>query len=275
MSTRYLRLITFASSHSLKMNFKYSANIGFLWDNLPLPQRISAAASAGFDAVECHFPYEYPSGEIKAALEENGLSMLGLNTSLGPQGCFGLAAVAGHEAQAQQLIDQAIGYAVDIDAGNINVVGGLTNGDAAADKVYQKNLSYACDRAAEHGKTIVIEPLNARAVAGYHFSTVEHGVRIIDAVDKPNLKLMFDFFHAQIVEGDLESLIRQYAKKYFGHVQISAVHDRGEPDEGEINYPYVLNALSAAGYDGYIGAEYKPRGESVEAGASWLEHFRC
>lgn len=256
------------------MNFKYSANVGFLWDHLPLPERIAAAASAGFDAVECHFPYEYPANEIKAALVGSGLTMVGLNTALGPEGSFGLAAIAGQQAQAQQLIDQAIAYAVDIDAPNINVVGGLTNGGAAADAVYQHNLTYACDLAASHGKTIIIEPLNPRSVPGYHFSTVAHAVRLIDNVDRPNCKIMFDFFHAQIVEGDLETLINQYAREYFGHVQISAVHDRGEPDEGEVNYRYVLGALAAAGYTGYIGAEYKPRGETVEAGTKWLEFFR-
>ncbi len=256
------------------MNYKYSANIGFLWDHLALPERIPAASSAGFDAVECHFPYEFPSNEIKTALINNNLNMVGLNTSLGPEGSFGLAALAGHETQAKQLIDQAIAYAVDIDAKNVNVVGGLTDGDTAADTVYRTNLTYACELATTHNKTIVIEPLNPRAVPGYHFSTVEHAVRLIDSVNRPNLKLMFDFFHAQIVEGDLEALIKRYAKDYFGHVQISAVHDRGEPDAGEINYPYLLNALDASGYQGYIGAEYKPRGESVEAGLSWLEHFR-
>jgi len=256
------------------MSFKYSANIGFLWDHLPLPERIQAAASAGFDAVECHFPYEFPQVEVKAALESSGLPMLGLNTALGPDGSFGLAAIEGQQDQARELIDQAIDYASGIGAGNVNVVAGLTDGNPGADKVYVDNLKYACDLAADHGITIMIEPLNPRAVADYHFSTVEKAVEIIDKVDASNMKLMFDFFHAQIVQGDLETLLNRYVS-YFAHIQISAVHDRGgEPDEGEINYPYVLCALEKAGYRGYIGAEYKPRGASVEAGLSWLKQFR-
>ena len=118
----------------------------------------------------------------------------------------------------------------------------------------------------------MIEPLNPRAVVGYHFSTVEQAVDIIDGVCADNLKLMFDFFHVQIVQGDLESLVRQYIE-YFAHIQISAVHDRGEPDDGEIYYPYVLGVLENAGYKGYIGAEYKPRGQSVESGLAWLDSF--
>jgi len=255
------------------MAFKYSANVGFLWDHLPLPERISAAHAAGFDAVECHFPYEYPASKIDEVLKRTGLPMLGLNTALGPEGCFGLAAIPGEEPGARHLIDLAIDYAVAINAENINVVAGLTGGESDAQAVYLSNLKYACDRAANHGKTIMIEPLNPRAVAGYHFSTVEQAVDIIDGVCAENLKLMFDFFHAQVVQGDLETLIKEYVD-YFAHIQISAVHDRGEPDEGEINYPYVLAALEKAGYTGYIGAEYKPRGDSVESGLSWLEEFR-
>lgn len=255
------------------MSFKYSANVGFLWADLPLPERIEAAAKAGFDAVECHFPYEHKVSEIDDVLKSTGLPMLGLNTTLGPEGSFGLAAIAGMETEARALIDQAINYAVAINAKNINVVAGVTDGGAKAQRVYVNNLQYACDQAADHGKTIMIEPLNARAVANYHFSTVEQAVKIIEAVERANMKLMFDFFHAQIVEGDLETVISAYVD-HFTHVQISAVHDRGEPDEGEINYRYVLGALKKAGYKGYIGAEYKPRGDSVESGLSWLSEFR-
>lgn len=255
------------------MSFKYSANVGFLWDHLPLPERIEAAANAGFDAVECHFPYEFPATDISAVLKRAGLPMVGLNTALGPAGSFGLAAISGQEAQARVLIDQAIEYAKDIDATNVNVVAGLTAGSNNNETTYIDNLQYACEQAAACGKVIMIEPLNPRAVPDYHFSTVEQAVNIIKLVGAPNMKLMFDFFHAQIVEGDLETLINQYVE-HFAHVQISAVHDRGEPDEGEINYPYVLGVLKKAGYQGHIGAEYKPRGDSVEVGLSWLEQFR-
>ncbi|MEM7258050.1 MAG: TIM barrel protein [Pseudomonadota bacterium] len=253
---------------------RFSANIGFLWQALPLPERITAAAEAGFDAVECHFPYEYPASEIHDSLTNNNLPMLGLNTALGPDGCFGIASVPGREVAARELIDQAIGYAVRTNAANINVVSGLTAGSASANTVYCQNLSYACSEAAKHSKTIVIEPLNPRAVPNYHFTRVEHALDIIEAVSADNLKIMFDFFHAQIVQGDLETLIRSHARQ-FGHVQISAVHDRGEPHIGEINYPYLLNVLRDTGYQGYIGAEYKPRGQSVESGLQWMQNFRA
>ena len=199
--------------------------------------------------------------------------MIGLNTALGPEGNFGLAAITGQQDKARELIDQAIAYATGVGAKNVNVVAGLTAGSESANSTYIDNLKYACDSAASNNITIMIEPLNPRAVADYHFSTVEQAIEIIDSVGANNMKLMFDFFHAQIVQGDLETLLRQYVS-YFAHIQISAVHDRGEPDEGEIYYPYVINVLENAGYSGFIGAEYKPRGDSVESGLSWLKHFK-
>jgi len=257
------------------MNLEYSANIGFLWSDLTLSERIVAAKKAGFDGVECHFPYEYPAKEIADLLKINDIPMIGLNTLLSPPGdsYFGVAAVEGKEELARQYIDQAIEYATVVGASNINVVAGKSTDTKTSDLVYRENLRYACQQAAKDGKTILIEPLNPRAVADYHLSSIEHAAAIVDSVAEDNLKIMFDVFHTQIVQGDLVTLLQNYIG-YIGHVQISAVHDRGEPDVGEVNYPFVLENLVKLGYRGFIGAEYKPRGSSVEEGLGWLEKFR-
>jgi hydroxypyruvate isomerase len=256
------------------MNFKYSANVGFLWDYLELPERVLAAHKAGFDAVEFHFPYDYPADSIRNVLDKTNLSVVGINTKLGDgKNEFGVASLHGRQQDAQNYIDQAIEYAVVIGAQNINVVAGLTNQDPAAQAIYIENLQYACDAAVKADKNIVIEPLNPRSVPHYHFSTVEQAMSIINGVNRDNIKMMFDVFHAQIVEGDIATLLQTYVNQ-IGHVQISAVHDRGEPDAGEINYKFILETLDTVGYTGYIGAEYKPRGKTVESGLSWLDSFR-
>ncbi|MDB4223209.1 TIM barrel protein [Granulosicoccus sp.] len=257
------------------MNLEYSANIGFLWSDLPLPERIVAAKKAGFDAVECHFPYEYPAKEIADLLKINDIPMIGLNTLLSPpcDSYFGVAALEGKEELARQYIDKAIEYATVVGASNINVVAGKSTDTKTSELVYRENLRYACQQAAKEGKTILIEPLNPRAVADYHFNSIEHAAAIVDSVAEDNLKIMFDVFHTQIVQGDLVTLLQNYIG-YIGHVQISAVHDRGEPDVGEVNYPFILENLVKLGYRGFIGAEYKPRGSTVEEGLVWLEQFR-
>lgn len=257
------------------MALRYSANIGFLWEHLPLPERIVAAANAGFDAVECHFPYEHDAQEIASVLRASNVPMIGINTLLGPpgEGLFGVAAVVGKEELARNYIDQAINYAQIVGATNVNVVAGVNANPNTSESVFQENLIYACNQAALSDINIVIEPLNPRAVENYHFHRVEHAISIIESVAKDNLKLMFDFYHTQIVQGDLAALLQKYMR-YIGHIQISAVHDRGEPDQGEINYPFMLELLEKNGYSGYIGAEYKPRGQTVESGLGWLHQFR-
>lgn len=255
------------------MKLPFSANLGFLWDDLALPDRIRAAKSAGFDAVECHFPYEHPAEDVAEVLAETGLPMLGINTILGPEGFFGLAAVPSHKVEARAAIDQALAYAQVVGARHINVVAGLTDGGTEAEETFRENLAYAADQAGQTGKTIVIEALNPRAVPGAHFSSQDRGLDTIRAVGAPNLKIMLDFFHAQIVQGDIEKLIRENIDQ-IGHVQFAAVHDRGEPDQGELNYPYIFNVLEQAGYKGYLGAEYRPRNGSVEDGLGWMAAYR-
>ena len=254
---------------------KFSANVGFLWEEYSLPERIKRASAAGFDAVECHFPYEFPAAEIANVLSVTDMAMVGINTRLNDDGSdrFGVASLDDYQATARVLIDQAIDYASAINASNVNVVAGLTEGSANAESIFQENLQYACQQASMVGINILIEPLNPRSVPGYHICRVEDAISTIESVAEPNLKLMLDFFHTQIVQGDLVSLLRAHIN-HIGHVQISAVHDRGEPDCGEIDYPYVLAELASLGYDGYVGAEYKPRGASVEAGLDWLSAYR-
>ncbi len=261
------------------MSLKYSANIGFLWEHLPLPERILAAKKAGFDAVECHFPYDYPALEIATVLNDANIPMIGINTLLGPSDSsfFGVAAVQGQEELARQYIDQAIDYATVIGATHVNVVAGAndqSNRELTTDEeVFRQNLKYACDKALSKKINIVIEPLNPRSVPNYHCQSIEQGIETVMAVDAINLKLMFDVFHTQIVQGDIARLLTDYLP-YIGHIQISAVHDRGEPDSGEVNYRYLLDILQENGYRGMIGAEYKPRGKSVEEGLAWLDNFR-
>jgi len=249
---------------------KFSVSLQFVWPDLPIPEAIRNARQAGFDAVECHFPYAFPTEEVNAALEETGLKMLGINTQLGVNGPddFGVAAMPGREEEARGYIDEAVAYAVAIGCGNINVVAGKTGGTAEAEAVFRDNLAYACAKAAAHGKTIVIEPINQRDAPGYHMSMVGAGLATIEAVGTSNLKLMFDCYHTQIMQGDLTERLKR-TLPYIGHIQIAAVPDRGEPDTGEVNYPYLLAALDAMGWDGHVGAEYKPRG-TAEEGLGWM-----
>lgn len=151
---------------------------------------------------------------------------------------------------------------------------GKTDGGAAAETAFRDNLRFACDRAAAHGIGILIEPINQRDVPGYHLSRVEHAAGIITDLAQPNLRLMFDCYHTQIMQGDLTRRIEAHLP-LIGHIQIAAVPDRGEPDAGEVNYPELLKSIAGFGYARPIGAEYKPRGANTAEGLGWLERFKA
>ncbi len=253
---------------------KFSANLGFLWTDRPLPDAIRAAKAAGFDAVECHWPYEVPVEDTRAALAETGLEMLGLNTRRGDvaAGENGLSALPGREAEARAAIDEAIAYAAAIGAKKVHVMAGMASGDKARD-VFIANLRHACAAAAPHGITILTEPLNSQDAPGYFLSTTAEAEAIIAAVGAPNMKLMFDCYHVQIMEGNVCARLQRLLS-LIGHIQFAAVPGRGRPDVGELDYPFIFKAVEALGYAEPLGAEYKPDGDT-DASLAWLAAWRA
>lgn len=258
------------------MNKNYpslSANLGFLWTEHSLPDAIHRAAEAGFGAVEAHFPYAYASGDVKAALQSTGLPMLGINTQRGnvEAGDNGLAAIPGREDEARGFIDEAINYAAAINCRNVHIMAGFSSRDARAEFTFRENLNYACELAGVHDIIILIEPLNHYDAPNYHLNTIDDAIRTVDAVGRDNLKIMFDCYHVQIMQGDLTRRLRQ-SLPYIGHIQFASVPERQEPDRGEINYANLFAAIFEMGWTGYLGAEYKPHSET-NAGLGWMSEL--
>lgn len=251
----------------------FSANLGFLWTDRPLPDAVEAAAAAGFDAVECHMPYAYDPAEVGRVLDATGLDMVSLNTRIGDRPDeFGVAAIPGREVLARQYIDEAVSYAVAIGCRKVSVVAGITGRTAEAEATYRGNLRYAADQAAPHGVQILIEPLNTGISEDYHLVSADRGVETIAAVGAPNLKLMVDCFHTYRMDGDLRSVFERVLP-HVGHVQFASYPDRAEPDHGDVDYSTLLPWLSDAGFEGPFGAEYTPAG-TVEEGLSWMDSWR-
>jgi hydroxypyruvate isomerase len=248
---------------------RFSANLGFLWKELPLPDAIRAAKAAGFDAVECHFPYAVPPGEVIAALKETSLVMLGLNTIRGDaaRGDNGLAALPGRQKEARAAIDQAIDYAATIGACNVHVMAGIAEGDTAR-QVFCANLRYACDAAEPKGLTILIEALNPADAPGYFLGTTRLAEDILNEVGAPNLKLMFDCYHVGRTEGDVIGRLRDLLP-HVGHIQFASVPGRGRPDEGDLDYREVFQEIARLGWSSPLGAEYRPAGPT-EASLGWM-----
>lgn len=248
---------------------RFSANLGFLWTDLALPDAIRSAATAGFEAVECHFPYEVEPEAVNAALDETGLPMLGLNTIRGDvaAGDFGLSALKGREAEARAAITQAIDYAHATGCRNVHVMAGK-GGD---ERTFLSNLAFAAYEARDLNIGVLIEPINHRDAEDYFLSEIEQAAEYVELIGAPNLKIMFDCYHVQIMQGDLVRRLQAHLP-HVGHIQIAAAPSRAEPDEGEIAYERLIPAIDAMGYDGFIGAEYRPR-TTTDEGLGWMAAF--
>lgn len=251
------------------MPIRFSANLGYLWADLPLPDAIRAAAMAGFDAVECHFPYDQPVDAVRVALTETGLPMLGLNTR--PGDSFGLAALPGHEAEARAAIDEAIAYAVAVGARHVHVMAGKAEGTAAR-ATFVVNLRHACAAAAPHGLGVVIEPINPFDVPGYFLRDSAQAIAIIDAVGADTLRLMFDCYHIARNGEDVIARLTALLPR-IGHIQFAAVPDRGPPDHGDLDYSRVFSAIRDLGWTLPLGAEYRPGRETGDT-LGWLTDAR-
>jgi len=249
---------------------RFSANLGFLWPDRPLLERIDAAAEAGFKAIELHWPYNVPAEVVREACSQHDLILLGLNTAAGDtyKGEFGLAALEERRDDFEASLDQAIAYARLSGASSIHVMAGVVAADGKenARRIFAENLVLAGKKASD--LTILLEPINQRDKPGYFYSTIEEAASLIEEVDLPNIKIMFDVYHVGVSEGDILTRIRKYLPR-IGHVQIAAVPSRAEPDEGEIAYPAIFEELDRLGYGGWVGCEYKPRA-GTEEGLRWI-----
>jgi len=249
---------------------RFAANLGYLFTDRPLLERIDAAAACGFLGVELQFPYDVPASAVKAAIAKNKLTVLGINTPPGERdGEFGLAAVPGREPDFQALFARALDYIAAIGGSAVHCLAGKVAPEQrpAAERVFIDNLKAAADLAAAKNIGLLIEPINARDRPNYFLNRVEHAADIIAKAGKPNLRIQFDFYHVQIVCGDLLHRLEKYLP-VIGHLQCAAVPSRHEPDEGEVNYPALFEAVDRLGYQGWIGAEYRPRGRT-EDGLGW------
>lgn len=254
----------------------FAANLSMMYTEVEFRDRFSAAAKDGFKGVEFLFPYEWPAADVAEWREAAGVTQALFNA---PPGSWennerGLAALPGREAEFQEAIGIALDYAAALDCPRIHAMAGLRPNGVTEDVLYdtyQKNLAYAATEAAKHDRNIIIEPINTRNVPGYFLNRQADARRIVDEVNLPNLLVQMDLYHVQIVEGDVAMKIREFIDKV-DHFQIAGVPERHEPNIGEVNYPYLFDLIDELGFEGWIGCEYNPRG-NTSAGLDWAQKY--
>jgi len=266
---------------------RFSANLSFLFGEVPFLERFGEAAHAGFRAVEFTFPYEWQARDIAEQTALHGLEVALFNAPPGDlaAGDRGLASLPGREHEFAASIAMGLRYAKELGCKRMHVMAGTTPADADTTerdrrrRLYVRQLRHACEEAAAQGLTITIEPLNPRDMPGYLLRTQADAHAIREEVGAPNLKVQMDLYHCQIVEGDVAMKIRHYLPTgRVGHIQIAGVPERHEPDVGEMNYAYLFNVIdevsAACGWDGWVGCEYRPKRGAVKGGTTqglgWL-----
>jgi 2-dehydrotetronate isomerase len=255
---------------------KFAANLSMLFPETPFLDRFAAAAAAGFRGVEFLFPYEHPADQLASRLRQHDLEQVLFNLPPGDWGAGerGFAALPGREEEFAASVEQALAYAEMLGVPRLHVMAGIVPPDLPRERceeTYIANLEHAASRLAARGIVALIEPINARDMPGYFLRTTAEARRVIERVGAPNLRLQLDLYHAQVSEGDLVERIRTN-RDITAHVQIAGNPGRHEPDIGEIHYPYLFDLLDELGYDGWIGCEYRPRGDTV-AGLAWGRRY--
>ncbi|MBB1491769.1 MULTISPECIES: hydroxypyruvate isomerase family protein [unclassified Paracoccus (in: a-proteobacteria)] len=246
---------------------RFAANLTFLFTELPVLERFAAARSAGFEGAEMLFPYDLAAPELSAALRAAGLEFVLMNTpppnwAGGPRG---FAAVPGGEERFRRDFDRALRFAQALRCRHLHVMAGRAEGPAARRSLVE-NLRWACARAPH--ASLLIEPINSDDMPGYFLADYDLAAELIDEVGAPNLGLQFDAYHAQRITGDAIACWDRHARRA-RHVQIAGFPGRHEPKGGEIDYAVFFRHVDAAGYNGWVGAEYVPA-TTTEAGLRWL-----
>jgi hydroxypyruvate isomerase len=255
----------------------FACNTSLLFTELDITERFAAAARAGFRAIECQFPYNLDPMMMHSQLTDHNLELVLFNTPPGnlDSGERGFGAIPGRESDFSVSLDKALSFADQIGCPSLHVMAGVIPDNVDLESCYETfvgNLKRASLQAAERNIELLIEPINNVDIPGYFLNYVHDAARIIAEVGQPNVRLQLDIYHAQMMRGQLADHIHRYLP-ITGHIQIAGVPGRHEPNIGEINYPYLFTLLDELEYEGWVGCEYVPAGETL-AGLSWLEPYQ-
>mgnify|MGYP005755043751 CR=1 FL=1 len=256
---------------------KFAANLSMLFTEEDFLDRFKAAAEAGFKGVEYLFPYDYSAAELKARLDEHGLTQVLHNLPAGDWGA-GERGIACHPDRVEEFragVEKAIDYATVLGCKQVNCLAGIQPQGVSLEQARRtlvENLRYAAEKLEAAGILLLAEPINTRDIPGFFLNRTEQALAIFDEVGSNNLKLQYDIYHMQIMEGDLAPTIEKHLDR-IAHVQLADNPGRHEPGTGEIHYPFLFAHLDRLGYDGWIGCEYKPNTTTKE-GLGWLDQAR-
>ena len=258
---------------------RLAANLSYLFTERPFLDRFEAAARCGFRAVEHQFPYtEASESAIRDRLRAHDLRAVLFNLPPGEEGERGLGGLPGREAEFREALELALRYCRAADCPRLHAMWGVPGERTNLEEsraTFVANLREAAPRAAELGVTLLVEPLNPRDNPGYPLNRQSDAHALLAEVGAANVKVQFDLYHCQIVEGDVAAKLRHWVggpDSKVGHIQIAGPPHRLEPDAGELNYAWLLPLIDELGYTGWVGCEYRPAA-GTEAGLGWARRW--
>ena len=248
---------------------RFSANLTFLFTELPFLERFGAANAAGFDAVEYVCLFDHPPEVLAAPLKAHGLKQVLLNVPHGnwAAGERGIAILPDRVDEFRASLDTTISYCRALDCQQVNCLAGIVPPnvpEAELRETFIANLRIASARLKEAGIRLLIEPINTRDIPGFYLTRTRQAHEVIKEVGSDNLFIQHDLYHMQIMEGDLARTLTHYMPS-IGHIQIADNPGRHQPGTGEINYGYLLAEIDRLGYRGHVGCEYKPTGVTADS----------
>lgn len=251
----------------------YAPNVSWLFPELPFADRVRAVAEASFAAFEFGFPSRVDIQAIEALRGEYNLrvALFNLDVPVWDNTCRGYLADPKWRDEFDRKLDKALELAQRLDCRCVHtLVGNEAPGmsrEAQREHII-KTLRRVAPLAEQQGVILTIEALNQSDNPGYYLSSPREGIEIVKAVNHPHVKFQFDFYHVQIMQGNLINTFTENIE-YIGHFQVADPPGRHEPGTGEINFPKVLEAIAATGYKGYIGLEYIPLAKG-SAALEWV-----
>lgn len=252
---------------------RFSANLSFLFPELPFLDRFTAAGNAGFDAVEYVCLYDHPAHALAEAATRAGVATILLNIPHGnwAAGERGIACHPDRVDEFRESLPATIAYCRETGCRMVNCLAGLAPAGSDAAQLRATlvdNLRHAAPILAGAGIRLLIEPINTRDMPGFFLSRTEDALSIIAEVGSPNLYLQFDCYHSHVMGEDPAGMLARHIGR-IGHIQIADNPGRHEPGTGEIDYRTVLAAIDRLGYDGHIGCEYRPK-TTTNDGLAWI-----
>ncbi len=253
---------------------KFNANISMMFNEIDFLERFAAAAKAGFKGVEFLFPYAYDKHQLAELTRKHNLQVVLFNMPPGDwnAGDRGMACDPARTTEFQDGVGKAIEYALAVGCKQIHCMAGLKPRGVSEEQMreaYIANLRFAGQELAKHNLKVLIEAINTRDIPGFFVGRSAQAIAIMDEVGSDNLFLQYDFYHMQIMEGDLTPTFKKL-KDRIAHVQIADNPGRNEPGTGEVNYDFIFGMLDQEGYPGWVGCEYRPKAGTT-ASLGWMK----